>query len=273
MSKTKQNTDITLIVPIFNMDIPLFKNAIESIANQIVQPDMVSFVVGKGTKDLKGLKEILKGEKRFHHTIVSHNEDTSFQSQMNYGVSKCKTKWFSYLEQDDEISTIWFKNAVEYMDAYKDVTIFLPLILDVSETIETEDGPVSDVLGISNEAVWAAEFSTEMGMLDNDSLLKYQNFNFDGMVMMKEVYEDFGGLKNNIKLTFMYEFLLRMTAKSVKVMIVPKLGYKHVNLRDNALFSNLKAEMSPDEARWWLATAKREYFHISDRELTYEKIG
>jgi glycosyltransferase involved in cell wall biosynthesis len=273
MSKTEQNTDITLIIPIFNVDVPLLKNAIESVANQVVKPDMVSFVVGHGSKDLKTLKETLKGEKRFNHTILSHNEDTSFQSQMNYGVKMCKTKWFSYLEQDDEISTIWFKNVIEYREAYEDVGLFLPLILDVSESVETPEGPTSDVLGISNEAVWAAEFSTEMGVLDNDSLLKYQNFNFDGMVMMKEVYEDFGGLKNNIKLTFMYEFLLRMTAKTVKTMVIPKLGYKHVNLREDGLFSSLKNEMLPDEARWWLATAKREYFHTNDRELTYEKIN
>jgi len=272
MSKTEQNTDITLIIPIFNVDVPLLKNAIESVANQIVKPDEVLFVVGKGSEDNKLLTDIIHNEKRFIWRIEAHDKDTSFQSQMNLGVASSKTKWFSYLEQDDEISTIWFKNVIEYREAYEDVSIFLPLILDVSESVDTPEGPTSDVLGISNEAVWAAEFSDEMGMLDNPALLKYQNFNFDGMVMRKEVYEDFGGLKNNVKLTFMYEFLLRMTAKSVKTMVIPKLGYKHVNLRENALFSNLKTEMSPDEARWWLATAKREHFHINDRELTYEKI-
>jgi len=273
MSKIEQNTDITLIIPIFNADVPLLKNAIESVANQIVKPDVTLFVVSEKSDDHKSLKDLLKGEERFTWVIQAHAGDTSFQSQMNLGVKMCNTKWFSYLEQDDEISTIWFKNVIEYRKAHEDVGIFLPLILDVSDSVETPEGPTSDVLGMSNEAVWAAEFSAEMGILDNDSLLKYQNFNFDGMVMMKEVYEDFGGLKTNIKLTFMYEFLLRMTAKAVKTMIIPKLGYKHVNLREGGLFSNLKTEMLPDEARWWLATAKREYYHTNDRELAYEKIN
>ena len=126
---------------------------------------------------------------------------------------------------------------------------------------------------MSNEAVWAAEFSDEMGILDNASLLKYQNFNFGGMVMLKEAYLDNGGIKESIKLTFMYEFLLRITFNSAKVMIVPKIGYKHVNLRVGGLFESYRNEMSTDEARWWLATAKREYFHIDDRKVAYEKIG
>ena len=32
---------------------------------------------------------------------------------------------------------------------------------------------------------------------------------------------------------------------------------------------NYKDELSPDEARWWLSSAKKEYFHIKDREISY----
>jgi hypothetical protein len=92
------------------------------------------------------------------------------------------------------------------------------------------------------------------------------------MVMLKEVYQDFGGIKNNMKLTFMYEFLLRITNESVKVMVIPKIGYKHVNLRTGGLFQVLKSELTPDEARWWLATAKREFYHLQDRDLKYENL-
>lgn len=275
-----KKTDITVIVPIFELDETLFKNALASIDNQLVKPDHVLFVVAEGSKDHKFIeKEISIKDKKakygLNFSIITHKGDTSFQSQMNLGVKNCPTKWFCYLEQDDELSKIWLKNVIEYRDIYDDVTIFLPLVLDVTADNGNHDdnGPTGgQVIGLTNEAVWAAEFSDEMGILDNPALIKHQNFNFDGMVMMKEMYEDFGGIKNNIKLTFMYEFLLRLTNESARVMVIPKIGYKHVNMRKGGLFHNLKDAMSQDEARWWLATAKREFFHLEDRKLEYENL-
>jgi hypothetical protein len=90
------------------------------------------------------------------------------------------------------------------------------------------------------------------------------------MVIRKSVYEEFGGFKASIKLTFIYEFLLRMTFKDVRVMIVPKFGYKHVNQRKDSLFSTYKETLDPIEARWWLSTAKKEYYFPKDRQITYE---
>ena len=76
-------------------------------------------------------------------------------------------------------------------------------------------------------------------------------------------------MKTNMKLTFIYEFLLRATFQATIVMVIPKFGYKHINQREGSLFSNYKDEMNPAEANWWLESAKKEYFHSEDRELTY----
>jgi hypothetical protein len=110
-----------------------------------------------------------------------------------------------------------------------------------------------------------------MGVLDNAALLRYQNFNMDGMAMLKEAYQEFGGLKESMKLSFISEFLLRFTFNSCKVMIIPKLGYKHLNDREGSLFNSYKKELTPDESRWWLSLAKKEYFHVNDRNILYEK--
>jgi hypothetical protein len=90
------------------------------------------------------------------------------------------------------------------------------------------------------------------------------------MVIKKSVYEEFGGFKPSMKLTFIYEFLLRMTFKDVKTMVIPKFGYKHVNQRQGSLFSSYKETMDPVEAKWWLSTAKKEYYFPNDRKITYE---
>ena len=106
--------------------------------------------------------------------------------------------------------------------------------------------------------------------MNEQTLLQYQNFQTSGMVFKKSLVEDFGGFKQSIKLTFIYEFLLRMTFKDVKVMVIPKFGYKHVNQRNGSLFANYKQSIDPVEARWWLATAKKEYYFPKDRKITYE---
>ena len=125
-------------------------------------------------------------------------------------------------------------------------------------------------IGLTNEPVWAAEFCDELGMLDHQALINFQNFNFAGMVIRKSVIEEFFGVKGNIKLTFMYEFLLRMTHFDTKIMIIPKIGYKHTNQRENSLFFNYKQAMNPTEAKWWLAQAKKEFYFTHDnRALEY----
>ena len=87
--------------------------------------------------------------------------------------------------------------------------------------------------------------------------------------MTKEKYQEIGGIKTNMKLTFIYEFLLRATFQAVSVMVIPKFGYKHINQRDGSLFANYRNELTPMEANWWLEAAKTESFHPEDRELTY----
>ena len=48
-----------------------------------------------------------------------------------------------------------------------------------------------------------------VGRLDNNTLQRVQNFNFDGMIVNKETFLENGGLKSNMKLTFTYEFLIK----------------------------------------------------------------
>ena len=107
--------------------------------------------------------------------------------------------------------------------------------------------------------------------MDNAALLRYQNFNIDGMAMLTDAYKEYGGIKESIKLSFINEFLLRFTFNSCKVMVIPKLGYKHLNNREGGLFDSYKNELTQDESRWWLALAKKEYFYVNDRNITYEK--
>ena len=93
------------------------------------------------------------------------------------------------------------------------------------------------------------------------------------MVIKKSVFKDFGGFKPSMKLTFVYEYFLRLTYNSVKIMTIPKIGYKHMNLREGTVFWNYKngeEVLTDNEVTFWIESAKKEHFFINDRNIKYE---
>ena len=122
----------------------------------------------------------------------------------------------------------------------------------------------------SSEWISFFEFDDEYSSIWFKNVKKYQT---DGMLIKKSEIESFGGFKTNFKLTFVYEFLLRLTFNSVKVLTIPKIGYKHINLREGSIFWNYKYGsdiLSEDEVRFWIDSAKKEHFFKDERLLKYE---
>jgi cellulose synthase/poly-beta-1,6-N-acetylglucosamine synthase-like glycosyltransferase len=155
----------------------------------------------KGLNLGKDLKDVTK-------VIENETGKYDFQSQINYGVEKSTGDYITFVEYDDEVSPIWIKNGVEYIDAYPEVGVFLPIVYETDEN--------GKFISFTNESVWAKDFSEQIGYLDNNTLQRVQNFNFDGMIVNRETFLENGGLKSNMKLTFTYEFLyLRILIKNV----------------------------------------------------------
>ena len=197
--------------------------------------------------------------------LVENKGKFDFATQINLGVKSAKSEWVSILEFDDEYSTIWFKNVKRFVDAYPEVDAFLPLVVD------TDDKGV--FAGFTNEATFAVSMNSEMGYLTNELLMTYQNFQTSGMVIKKSLYETYGGFKPSMKLTFVYELLLRLTYNSVKIMTIPRIGYKHMNLREGSIFWNYKnggEKLADDEVSFWINSAKKEHFFTTDRDIKYE---
>lgn len=240
-----------------------FNKAIESIKNQ--QVDIEELVIVHTPEE--SLVSIINGYDfgKLNINKILWDKDPNYMEQVNYGIKNAKGKWISLFEFDDEYSSIWFKNVKKYTESYPEVQMFLPVV------VETDDKGI--FAGFTNEATFAANFTQEMGFLTNETLQNYQNFQTAGSVFKKEIIEDFGGFKPSIKLTFIYEFLLRLTYNSVSIMTIPKLGYKHINMREGSIFWNYKfgeSVMTEDEVKFWIQTAKREYFFVEDRTIKYE---
>ena len=258
--------NITVIIPIHKVQENLdkyLKNALLSVEQQTLKPSEILIVRSKDKKlktflddfDFGGVKDKIR-------VIENKSKDSSFQNQLNFGVDNVETEYFTFLEYDDELSKIWLNSANTYINAFPEVGAFLPIVFESDEK--------GNFLSFTNENVWVKGVSSEMGLLDNETLVKMQNFNFDGMVVKKSVYQECGGLKTNMKLTFTYEFLLRLTYQDIPVMVIPKLGYKHLNNREGSLFVEYKNTIDVLESKFWVNKAKKEYFFTEDREITYE---
>lgn len=240
-----------------------FEKAITSLKNQTVGFEELVIVHTQEQSLIDHLNSYDFGD--LNVTKLLWDKDPSYANQVNFGIKNAKGTWVSLFEFDDEYSSIWFKNVKQYVESFPDVQMFLPVV------VETDEKGL--FAGFTNEATFAANFSQEMGILTNDTLQEYQNFQTAGSVFKKTIVEDFGGFKPSIKLTFIYEFLLRLTYNSVSIMTIPRLGYKHVNLREGSVFWNYKfgdSKMVEDEVKFWIQTAKREYFFTDDRSIKYQ---
>jgi hypothetical protein len=258
--------NITVILPVHSVSNEyelMLKNSLGSVEDfhndvkvAIVHPKSIKKDIEANLKDFENKLDII---------LIENKGDTSFCGQVNLGIEKCDTEWFSILEIDDEYNPFWLKHLNQYMKTYNDVDMFLPIVKDVN--VEGE------FLSFTNESAWAYGFTEKQGYIDNEVLLDFQNYQTSGGLYKTSVVKEFGSFKDNIKLTFTYEFLLRMSHNGAKIMVVPRLGYQHVNFREDSIFwsykNDEKSKLTESEVKFWLDTAKKEFFFKNKREVNY----
>lgn len=259
--------DILVIIPVhkYNDEVgELLTKAIKSVP--LYYPIKISLsrdVFNLKNKEISNIIKSLRCENDAPIVTISCDDDKSdFCTLVNNAVSD-RHEWFTILEFDDEFSPIWFKNVEKEMEYKTDVSVFLPLteLIDYNKKVFVSYG---------NEAPWASSFSNEIGYIDNESLQQFFDFYLTGGVFNSKDWLNFGGLKSSIKLTFWYEFMLRLTHNNKKIFVIPKLGYRHFVNRENSLYDIYKKTITNEESKWWYELAKEEYFFKNDRNKTYE---
>lgn len=199
--------------------------------------------------------------------LVGHEDSTDFCSQINVGIEECDTEWLSILEVDDEYTPNWLYSMNAYRKENENVDVFLPIVKDIN--VEGK------FIAYMNESTWAHGFSSEEGILTNDLLLDYLVYQTSGGLYKTTLLKENKGFKTNMKVTFGYELLLRLTHNGARIMTVPKVGYIHVNLRGDSLFDQYRNseenKIDEMESKFWLDTAKREFFFKNQREVNYKK--
>jgi hypothetical protein len=270
--------NISVIIPIheYNDELSLYLDkAVESIVKQEgveELPQLILVFPSELEAAIEGFKEgaIRKYQEKLPYTkftLISNGGNTDYQSQVNLAVKSVTTDYFSVLEFDDEYSTTYFRNVTKYINSFPEIDVFLSMMIEVNEKNEG--------IKMTNETVWAQQFvgeNGEMGYLNLNVLKQYSDFKLSGAAIKKSEFENLGGYKSNIKLTFMYEFLLRALNNASKIFTMPKIGYKHLATRENSLFGTYQKTMPIEERKFWFETAKKESNIMNDRPIDMSKL-
>jgi hypothetical protein len=260
--------NITVIIPIheFNDEIGAYLlKALESIDKQ--EGDKPDKLIVTAIDCVNKVNEFI--EKNYHSAFsnIANKGKTDYQSQVNFAVDLVTTDYFSVLEFDDEYGTTYFRNASKYIETYPQIDVFLTMMIEVNEKNEG--------IKLTNETVWAQQFvgeNGEMGYLNVNALKQYTDFKLSGAVIKKSEFINLGRYKSNIKLTFMYEFLLRALNNACKIYSIPKIGYKHLSTRENSLFDVYLKTMPVNERKFWFETATNESNFINDRIIDFSRL-
>lgn len=249
--------DLVIIVPLHELN-----KEVETLLTKAIDSVPKDLEVRISCKN--GLSASIKKAYNKRKNVViyeSEKEDSpsDFCSLVNQAVGD--SKWFSILEYDDEYTPIWFDNFKKYADFYSDVSVFMPM----EDLIDAED---NKFVGIGNEAPLASSFSNELNYVDYDCLQNFFDFYLTGSIFSTEDWEEVGGLKNTIKLTFWYEWLLRATHKGKKIYVIPKIGYVHKLGRKGSLVETYKEEISKKESDFWIDVARKDHFYKDIRDIS-----
>ena len=256
--------DLTVIIPINklenDLDRNLFSESIKSIFNQNgnFSPKEVIIITNTETS-----KEIDLKEYKSARFVINDESSNNIQSQINKAVKEVKTNFFMILDSDDELTNFYMSNIAMHMEEMQNIDMFLPLIADV-----TLDKRIHRYI---NEINWAKDVTNDKhGYLTMETLMNYNLVSINGAVIRKEKFEEAGGLKESIKLTFVYEFLMRFTNIDGITYTIPKIGYLRKMGRDNCYLAS-QANMDEDEVNFWWSLAKKEYVWPHDRNKAYVK--
>ena len=252
---------VTYIIPLNKFDESveaLLPNALKSIKNGKLKEYSVILV---GPEDVLLKTEGIVSELKMKTSVknVCNEGKTDFCSQVNKAVMFCTTPFFCVVEYDDTVTEYWQDTAMRY-EKDADASVLLPI---------TEFVDHGEWISFGNVIAWSASFANEIGFIDLDCLDTYMDFNVTGSFIKTEDFISIGGLKPSLKIAAWYEFLLRACHNSLKVFVVPKVGYSHTINREGSYMDETKKDISPEEGKWLIATAKEEYFFKEDRNKKY----
>lgn len=183
----------------------------------------------------------------------------SYANLFNDAIDKVKTEFVMFMNVGDTIIPNYTNDLGAHINAYPDVNAFLPIVHEIGDEGKT--------IGLKNESAWVYGTMQTIGEFNLDALKNKPSFSLAGLAIKTATAKQFR-MKQNIKVHYNYEWVMRYLNSGNKLMIVPKIGAAHdVTKSDYYLTAK---DMGRDELKFWYNTAKKEYYFPNDREITYK---
>jgi hypothetical protein len=231
------------------------------------------------------IEERINAVKKLNFKIIESEVDMNFSKIFNTTFNLAKESGYeciSFAEAEDSFSLKWFNTADVFMKEKPEISIFLPIV---------KNSVNGSFTGLINEACWAEGQSEEAGKTDINLLMKYNCVNPLGAVYKIEDISNYcetdeNGkylpMKESMKISHYYEFFLRMVYNDLKVFTIQRLGYE-MRITRKEVFKDATCKLphdiisypperggvNPDEGRFYVELAKKEYFFDSDRKKVY----
>jgi len=305
--KALNNKNLLVVVPINEFEEETLNESLYSLSNQTNDSDVLFLVSNDCSKEsLEKLSEIAsKPYKRVFDSDEEGNprsEIVSSDKGLNFAIEQTESKsfnsifneafnialsngykWLSVIDKDDTVESNWIYNFDRYSKQMDNVSIFFPIVRQVS---------AGNMTGHLNEATWLEGRSEVAGQADLQMLMSWNCLSPTGCMIkledVKEYSEEVEGayypFKENMNVASSYEFFLRMVYEDLKTYTIPRFGYQmrmDVNASTFDRFSSKipsnitqlevsKGGITAHEIGFWMEQAKSEYFMSEDRDIEYE---
>ena len=306
--KTLNNKKILVAMPLDRIEDELLSECAYSLAVQSKPIDLLVLSNGLSASDKKKVSAILddpvikvrkkkddgtidvqeaKAGKGVNHCI--ENTKTSnfaeiFNEAFNYAIDN-GYEWFSIVEYDDVTDGLLFERGMKFSEEKDDVDGFMPITREIAN---------GTFVGFFNEAPWSEGMAEVAGYADLQLLLKFSCLNITGAMFKTESLKEYSEedektgeskpMKESMKISYAYEFFLRMVYEDLKFYTIQRVGYERridsgrmeINDFSCKIPRNLseipadKGGVPVEEIRWWIDLAKKEYFFQEDRKLEYK---
>lgn len=227
----------------------------------------------------------VKSNKTFNYCIEKTESDTFpkvFNESFNYALQN-EYSWFSVVEYLDILNKNWYKTFDAFSESKQEQDVFVPI------TKQTSNGLFG---GFLNEACWAEGVAEEAGVFDLNMLLRMNCINITGSVYkvdsLKQYSEERDGfyypMKENLKVSCSYEFFLRFVYNDLKIFSIPRIGYEYTVVSNSSQYDEFLSKvptnllsiskenggLTEEEYKFWLQSAKKEYFFDEQRNVEYK---
>ncbi len=305
--KTLNNKNLLVVMPINTFEEETLNEALYNLSNQTKPLDVLFLVSEKSTDNVneriaeiasKPYKRVFEtddegnpksnmitSEKELNFAIENTNS-TSFNSVFNDAFNIALEngyKWLSVIDKDDVVEENWVYNFDKYSEEMNNISIFFPIVRQVS---------AGNMTGHLNEATWLEGKAEVAGQADLQMLMSWNCLSPTGCMLkledVKEYSEERDGkyypFKENMSIASSYEFFLRMIYEDLKTYTIPRYGYQMRMDVNSTTFDRFSSKipsnvtaiskqeggMTPHEIGFWMEQAKSEYFMSEDREIEYE---